>query len=121
MIAVAQTLCWISCLCNLPWLHIPENSLWAVLAFALTLQNNPDVTNYLRFLCAIFIIYIVFMDIPLYMGKKNQLISPVEGFSKITSQSKLVTDNKFWQGEFVWMTGYFTFAVWGSLYLAVSK
>ena len=117
-IVLAQTLCWIALLCNLPALHMAENFLWAVMA-AIVAVANPNQWM-VAFFCVLFVIYIVGFDLPLYYHKPNAWMNPMTGLSAITSRSAGWFDLGFWKEEMLWMTGYFVCCPWVSFYLLAS-
>jgi len=134
MIVVAECFSWYACTTTNFFGTIVEESLWAFAA-ALTLmafvKSRPLYLGQQRnFLTAGivaafgYVIYMVTVDVPAYVNNwmANQADGKVyatlaEGFHQVATvwrQTYAVAD---WQYEFVWMTLYFSIAVWISIYI----
>jgi hypothetical protein len=134
IIVIAETFSWYACTTSNYLGTIIEESLWAVAAFitlyGLILARADYVKEQLRFIklaiaAAIgYIIYMVFVDVPAYVFKwldqqENNLLYPSisEGLAEITNYWVYSRQYLDWQYEMLWMTLYFSVAVWMSIYL----
>lgn len=134
MIVVAECFSWYACTTGNFFGTIIEESLWAVAA-TLTLigfvKARPlyvgQQRNFLTagVLCAFgYVIYMVTVDVPAYVhnwmanqaeGKVYATLS--EGFSQVATVWRQTYTHADWQYEFVWMSLYFSVAVWISIYI----
>lgn len=132
MIVVAECFSWYACTTTNFFGTIIEESLWACAA-TLTLigfvKSRPlyigQQRNFLTagIICAFgYVIYMVTVDVPAYV--KNWLAnqadgkvyaSLAEGFKQVATVWRQTYEHADWQYEFVWMSLYFSVAVWGSI------
>jgi len=132
MIVVAECFSWYACTTTNFFGTMVEESLWA-LAAALTLmafvKSRPlyegQQKNFLTagIIAAFgYVIYMVTVDVPAYVNHwlTNQADGKVystlrDGFIEVVTVWRQTYAHADWQYEFVWMTLYFSVAVWGSL------
>jgi hypothetical protein len=135
MIFVAECFSWYACTTTNFFGTTIEESLWAVAAFLTMLgfihgrkhyQNGAQKNFLTAGIVAAFayVVYMVTVDVPAYVskwitdeanGKVYATLS--EGFHQVATvwrQTYAVAD---WQYEFVWMSLYFSIAVWISIYI----
>lgn len=134
MIFIAECFSWYACTTTNFFGTMVEESLWAVAAALTMLGFYRGRKHYLgvqrNFLTAgivaafAYVIYMVTVDVPAYIrnwmadqanGKVYATLS--EGFHQVATvwrQTYAVAD---WQYEFVWMSLYFSVAVWISIYI----
>ena len=134
MIFVAECFSWYACTTGNFFGTIIEESLWACAA---TLTQIGFVKawplyfgqqrNFLTagIVCAIgYVIYMVTIDVPAYVhnwlanqaeGKVYATLS--EGFKQVATVWRKTYEHADWQYEFVWMSLYFSVAVWISIYI----
>lgn len=73
---------------------------------------------------AVYVVYMLTVDIPMYYNRwlqdeaNHRVYNTVVEGIKDAGQCKLVT-GKYddWVGDFSWMIGYFSVAVWGSIFV----
>jgi hypothetical protein len=141
MIVIAQCFCWCGVVTLNHLYHAIEESIWAfssllVGSFMASLAiYHPERAGLYSLgligagLSAIFFVFMVTVDVPMYIRRWK------EGRRKMAKGSKLVYMDSFegaedawqrrvvkknwdvWREESVWLTGYFSSAVWLSLYL----
>ncbi len=137
LIFIAECFSWYACLTTNYLGTAIEESLWAVSAFItiygfyLALPFYKSVQK--RFLQSgivlgfLYILYMVFVDVPAYVSgwraaeaANKTYLSIAEGWSEVCNQLNLTTSYQDWQYEMVWMTLYFSIAVWISLSLVLT-
>jgi hypothetical protein len=113
-----------------------ENSLWAVAFFLVGIglcRLLPEFDGPVRVVLGIAIVgiagYLAFLmtvDVPMYLnrwreevGDGSTLLSPLEGLRDVSTRWVVAHDLAEWKGEIVWMSLYFSLAVWASLALCV--
>jgi hypothetical protein len=132
MIVVAECFSWYACTTTNFFGTMVEESLWA-LAATLTLmafvKSRPlYIGQQKKFLTAGvisafgYVIYMVTIDVPAYVNHwmANQAGGKVyatlaEGFHQVATVWRHTYSHADWQYEFVWMSLYFSVAVWGSI------
>lgn len=134
MIFVAECFSWYACTTSNFFGTMAEESLWAVAA-ALTMLGFILGRKYYQgtqknFLTAGivaafgYVIYMVTVDVPAYVrnwmadqanGKVYATLS--EGFHQVATVWRQTYAEADWQYEFVWMSLYFSVAVWISIYI----
>jgi hypothetical protein len=138
---ISQSCCWYSVITQDQRGHVVEESIWMVSIAIVTNLSTKEVplrknktSDASTFVKAIYIsgpLYIIFMcsiDIPMYI---NRYIADEEkgvtyqsfynGFIDTLHCKVISRANDYWIHEMPWMTLYFTFAVWSSLWLATSN
>ncbi len=135
LIVLAEGFSWYAMLSTNNLGSVIEESLWAlsgVLIVASYLSLWPGVSKYHRKFLATLILfglgYITFMltvDIPMYwhrwqedVAAGTQYYNALDGLVNSVRQCTVSFDPHIWQAEMPWMTLYFTFAVWLSIWLA---
>lgn len=113
-IILAQCFCWTSVLTLNPLWHIMEESVWALTAFIALDKNN--------FMVVIpYILFMVLIDIPMYIRKykawDGRYLHFKEGIKNALYVRYKITQWDFWKNEAMWMTPYFSVAVWISQYM----
>jgi hypothetical protein len=136
LIILAQVFCWYGVVTTNPLANAMENSIWALTFFFVGFGLSsllPEVDGLLRFALVIAIIgiaaYLAFLiriDIPMYLrrwqsGRANGRVhlGPIDGLRDIALRRTVSRDFAQWKDEIVWMSLYFTTAVWASLALCV--
>jgi hypothetical protein len=134
LIAVAETFSWYSVLTTSNIGHVVEESLWglsAALLVASLVLIWPRLTARQRPLlaawCLIGVAYVMFMfmvDVPMYWSRwladeasGRAYLSIAQGFADVSGRWTVSHRQQDWQGEMVWMTAYFSVAVWLSIAL----
>lgn len=132
LIIFAQIFCWFGVITNRPEFNIIEESLWGILSFEKILiysillyiiykYNNPKIKflkNLLPCLIIIFFLYflyMIFLDIPMYYKKSiqnNKHYNIIDGLKELCFCKNITKSFEDWKQEIIWLTGYFTFAVW---------
>lgn len=122
LIYIAEIFSWYSVL-TLNFIgNIIEESLWCISFFIISLVMFKR-RNYDLFIGSIlYVLFMINIDIPMYMNRLNSLstLSLYEGFLDCNFRRIMTWDLNHWKEEIPWQTGYFTLAVWSSLYLAYS-
>lgn len=126
-ICIAQILCWIGVLTTNQLFHVFEESIWAVffaMLIPLLLQlsrstASTETKNKLlgcTILATIYVIYMVYIDIPMYYGRYAEnkklnipYLSLTEGIYDVASCKRITKSYEVWQEDSVWMIGYFVF------------
>lgn len=134
IIVVAECFSWYACTTTNFFGTMVEESLWAVAAtlmlMALVRSRSSYVSTQRNFITAgivasfMYVVYMVTVDVPAYVrhwmsdeanGKVYATLS--EGFKQVATVWKQTYAHADWQYEFVWMTLYFSLAVWVSIYI----
>lgn len=134
MIFIAECFSWYACTTGNFFGTTIEESLWAVAAFLTMLGFIRGRKHYQgtqrNFLTAgivasfAYVIYMATVDVPAYInnwlndqanGKVYATLS--EGFHQVATVWRHTYSTADWQYEFVWMTLYFSIAVWISIYI----
>ena len=135
-ITIAQMFCWCGVLTLNHWYHAVEESIWAVasaligsslFSFALYHSENTKLFNLGcigSIASIIFFAFMVTVDVPMYLvrwrhGKKIGRKDMLYRLGRRDAwERRVVTRSwKVWKQESVWLTGYFSSAVWLSLML----
>lgn len=132
IIAVAEIFSWSAVLTSNYLLHAVENSLWA-LAAALALAGFLSVraraeAGAARFLeaasvsAAVYLVFMMMVDVPMYLSRWRAAggvtVPPVRGLRTLLERCIVEHDWGIWRGDVLWLTLYFTVAVWISVALA---
>jgi hypothetical protein len=136
LILIAECFSWHAVLTTHYLGNAIENSIWAV-AFFITgiglCRLLPEFDGPVRVFLTIAIVgiagYLAFLmtvDVPMYInrwreevGDGSTLLSPLEGLRDVSTRWVVAHDPAEWKGEIVWMSLYFSLAVWASLALCV--
>lgn len=135
LIALAEVFSWHAVLTTSNLGHVFEESLWAVAAGLLVWQLlaiRHALPGSLRrvALCiacagALYAAYMLFIDVPMYVARwwadeaqGRAYLGISQGLQDVVSRWTLSHDWRHWRTEVVWMTLYFSVAVWCSIALA---
>jgi hypothetical protein len=137
MLAVAEVFSWYACLTTNFLGSVIEESLWgtaaaiAVIGFWIGRSHYSGPQR--RFLNTVivcftgYVIYMATVDVPNYIRgylkaeAAGRIYTPVlEGFREVATQWSVTRSYEDWQYGMVWMTLYFSIAVWGSLLIALA-
>src|SRR5215510_4057204 len=130
LIGVAEILSWLATLTTNNLFHAAENSLWTLTAaFALVfLASRWRLVGDLgkrvivaAIACgAAYIAFMVTVDVPMYLARwqpGQEQLSLGEGMREIMQRCRVTRDWAKWREDAVWLTLYFTVAVWISIAL----
>lgn len=135
-VAVAEAFSWYSVLTTSNLGHVVEESLWGLSAAALVaslLLMWPRVHFHRRPLIALwcaagaaYVMYMGFVDVPMYWARwaddeasGRHYLTPAQGLVDVSMRWIVSHQWAHWRGEVVWMTAYFSVAVWLSIALAL--
>eukprot|EP01114_Cavostelium_apophysatum_P020081 TRINITY_DN6632_c0_g1_i1.p1 TRINITY_DN6632_c0_g1~~TRINITY_DN6632_c0_g1_i1.p1 ORF type:complete len:303 (-),score=28.44 TRINITY_DN6632_c0_g1_i1:16-924(-) len=143
----AQTFCWLGISTTYQLWHVYEESIWAFTALGMTascfyLKNKlheneknvdmkdpcvQDLRNFLRYFVILgpaYILYMVFVDVPMYYRRWTEdeengrtYYSVWAGLKEANSCKFVNGKYSYWAEDAVWMAGYFSVAVWISIWL----
>ena len=142
MIVIAQCFCWCGVISLNHLYHAIEESIWAVcsifVAFIMGsfVYYHPENTSLVRIgligvvISVLFFIFMAIVDVPMYIrrwkenkeqssikGKKIIQKSSFEGAVDAWERRNVTKSWEVWREESMWLTGYFSSAVWLSLFL----
>jgi hypothetical protein len=135
LIAVAEMFSWYSVLTTSNIGHVIEESLWGLCAASLVVslvvvwpRCREEMRPLLAFLCVMGVAYVMYMflvDVPMYWGRwladeaaGRSYFSFVQGIND--ASTRWVVSHRWddWQSEVIWMSAYFSLAVWLSISLS---
>jgi hypothetical protein len=136
LILIAECFSWHAVLTKNYLGNAIENSIWAVAFFIVGIglcRLLPEFDGPVRVVLAIAILgiagYLAFLmtvDVPMYLRRwrtkvadGNKLLSPLDGLRDASTRWVVTHDLAEWKDEIVWMSLYFSVAVWSSLALCV--
>jgi hypothetical protein len=136
LILIAECFSWYGVLTTNYLGNAIENSIWAVAFFVAGIglcRLLPEFNGPVRVLLAIAIVgiagYLAFLmtlDVPMYLTRwrakvadGSKLLRPLEGLRDASTRWVVTHDLAEWKDEIVWMSLYFSVAVWASLALCV--
>jgi hypothetical protein len=136
LILIAECFSWHAVLTTHYLGNAIENSIWAVAFFVVGIglcRLLPEFDGEVRVILIVTIIgiagYLAFLmtiDVPMYLSRwragvadGSKLLRPLEGLRDVTTRWVVTHDLAEWKGEIVWMSLYFSAAVWASLALCV--
>jgi hypothetical protein len=136
LIVIAECFSWHAVLTTKYLHNAIENSIWAVVFFIVGIglcRLLPEFDGAVRMVLIVSIAGIVFflaflmtVDVPMYLNRwradvagGNTLMKPREGLRDVSTRWIVTHDFAEWKEEIVWMSLYFSFAVWSSLALCV--
>jgi len=136
LIVIAECFSWYAVLTTNFWGNAVENSIWAVAFFIIGIglcRLLPEFDGPVRVILAVTIVgiagYLAFLmtvDVPMYLRRwrikvadGGKLLSPLDGLRDASTRWIVTHDLAEWKDEIVWMSLYFTVAVWASLALCV--
>jgi len=134
-IVLAELFCWFAVLSTSYLAHALENATWtltAVLAVAAFASLWPRAAKQeRRFLAAAtvsgtgYVLFMVVYDVPMYLSRwqaslaaGGELRPLLEGMSASLQRCVVEHDWAVWRDDAIWLTGYFTLAVWISIAMA---
>lgn len=132
LIAIAEVFSWYSVLTTANIGHVVEESLWGISAallvgscFHLLPRCERAIRPLLAFVCIAGVAYVVYMfkvDVPMYWarwvhdeGRGLSYLSIAQGVADTSSRWIVSHSWKDWESEVVWMSLYFSVAVWLSI------
>jgi hypothetical protein len=138
LIATAEVFSWYSVLTTANIGHVVEESLWGLCALLLVvslLRLWPRVDAARRPLMALWCVggtvyvgYMFLVDVPMYWARwvadealGRGYLSVAQGFADASARWVVSHDWVHWESEVVWMTAYFSVAVWMSIALALAR
>jgi hypothetical protein len=130
LIAVAEIFSWLATLTTNNLFHVAENSLWTLTA-ALALVflasrwrlvgDRGKLVIVAALVCgAAYIAFMVTVDVPMYLARwqpGQQYLSLADGLREIAERCIVTHDWTKWREDAIWLTLYFTVAVWISIAL----
>ena len=121
MLFIAEIFSWYSVL-TLDFIgNVIEETLWT-LAFAIIFVIMLTEKQYpLAISIFIYLYYMTNFDVPMYLDKyekQTETISIDDGFFDALERREVRWDFNVWKPELLWQFGYFSVAVWSSIYLA---
>jgi hypothetical protein len=136
LIVIAECFSWYAVLTRNYLGNAIENSLWTVAFFIVGIglcRLLPELDGLLRVVLVLAIVgiagYLAFLaaiDVPMYLRRwraevahGRKLLSPLQGLRDASVRWVVTHDIAEWKDEILWMSLYFTAAVWGSLALCV--
>jgi hypothetical protein len=136
LILIAECFSWHAVLTTNYLGNAIENSIWAVAFFVVGIglcRLLPEFDGPVRVVLAIAIVgiagYLAFLmtiDVPMYLSRwraevadGSKLLRPLEGLRDVSTRWVVTHDLAEWKDEIVWMSLYFSAAVWASLALCV--
>lgn len=134
LIAVAEVCSWYSVLTTSNIGHVLEESLWGLCVTAMVaslVMISPRCTGtprqLLNVFCVVGIAYVAYMflvDVPMYWSRwiadealGRQYLSVAQGLMDVSSRWHVSHSWVDWQHEVLWMSSYFSVAVWISIAL----
>ena len=130
LIAVAEVLSWLAVLTTNNLFHAAENSLWTLTAalglvflasrWRLVGDRGKRVISAAIGCGAAYIAFMVTVDVPMYLARWHtgqEYLSLGDGFHEILQRCIVSRDWAKWREDALWLTLYFTVAVWISIAL----
>ena len=147
MNVVAQTFCWLGVTTTYQLWHVYEESIWGITALIMSLCclvlysyvtylpiNKKETNDHIRkvkiFLVSfvviglIYVLYMFLVDVPLYYNRwlsdernGKKYFSFIDGVKDATSCKLVTQEFDAWKDDLSWITGYFSVAVWISIWL----
>jgi hypothetical protein len=135
LIVLAEGFSWYAVLSTGQRAHAVENSLWglsAALTLAGTLAIGPHLLAglYLPIVAggAAYVAFIFFYDVPMYRARwradqacRHEYLSLADGMAEVRGRWTVSYRWEDWRNEVPWMTLYFTFGVWSSIWLVCAS
>jgi hypothetical protein len=136
LIVIAECFSWYAVLTTNYLGSAIENSIWAATFFAIGIglcRLLSDFEGPMSVVLALGIIgiagYLIFLlkfDVPMYLNRwrakvahGNKLLRPLDGLRDVSTRWVVTRDFAEWKDEIIWMSPYFSAAVWASLALYV--
>jgi hypothetical protein len=136
LILIAEGFSWYAVLTTKYWGNAVENSIWAIAFFIVGIglcRLLPEFDGEVRVVIAVAIVgiaaYLAFLmtiDVPMYLSRWRAKVAdggrhlqPLEGLRDASTRWIVTHDLAEWKDEIIWMSLYFSAAVWVSLALCV--
>jgi hypothetical protein len=136
LILIAECFSWHAVLTTNYLGNAIENSLWAVTFFIVGIglcRLLPEFDGLIRVALAItiagtagYLAFLMAVDVPMYLARwrariagGGRILRPLEGLHDASTRWVVTHDIAEWKDEIVWMSLYFSVAVWASLALCV--
>ena len=136
LILIAECFSWHAVLTTNYLGNAIENSLWAVAFFIVGIglcRLLPEFDGPVRVVLAItiagivsYLAFLMTIDVPMYLSRwrtsvadGSKLLRPLEGLRDVSTRWIVTHNLAEWKDEIVWMSLYFSAAVWSSLALCV--
>ena len=134
LIALAEAFSWHAVLTTAQRGHVVENSVWGVSAALLVISvlvigPHQIPALYLPMMAcgagaAAYVVFIFGWDVPMYWSRwladqagGRQYLSLGQGLVDVCRRRVVSTRWEDWKGEVLWMSLYFTFGVWSSIFI----
>lgn len=142
LISIAQIFCWIGIISQDPSYNMIEESLWTIFASILLviyltinsrinkLPSSPKLTQlksiipFILIGCVLYILFMILNDVPMYYKRSQELKKNnapyknlYDGIENMKKCKKVTSSFKEWKEDIPWLTFYFTFSVWGSIFI----
>ena len=134
LIVIAECFSWYAVLTTNYLGNAIENSIWAVVFFVVGIGLCRLLTEFdgpVRVVLAIaitgiaaYLAFLMTVDVPMYLTRWRagvadgaRLLTPLEGLREVSTRWVVTRDLAEWRDEMVWMSLYFSMAVWASLAL----
>src|SRR6266481_5669100 len=134
LILIAECFSWHAVLTTNYLGNAIENSIWAVGFFVVAIglcRLLPEFDGPVRVVLAVaiagiagYLAFLMTIDVPMYLTRwragvadGSKLLRPLEGLRDVSTRWVVTHDLAEWKGEIVWMSLYFSAAVWASLAL----
>ena len=136
LIVVAECFSWYAVLTTNYWGNAVENSIWAGVFFLIGIgvcRLLPEFDGAVRVILAAaiagivgYLAFLMTVDVPMYLRRwrakvaaGGKLLRPLDGLRDASTRWVVTYDLAEWKDEIVWMSLYFSLAVWSSLALCV--
>jgi len=132
LIVVAECFSWYAVLTTNYWGNAVENSIWAGVFFLIGIglcRLLPEFDGAVRVVLAAaiagivgYLAFLMTVDVPMYLRRwrakvaaGGKLLRPLDGLRDASTRWVVTYDLAEWKDEIVWMSLYFSLAVWSSL------
>ncbi len=132
MIFVAELFSWYSVLTTSNLGHVVEESLWGICALMLAAsyvhalprsqRKHRSILTTFSAIGATYALYMFLVDVPMYWSRwtfdnahGHQFLSVTQGFLDVSSRWVVSHRWADWKTEVIWMSSYFSIAVWMSI------
>jgi hypothetical protein len=136
LILIAECFSWHAVLTTNYLGNAIENSIWAVAFFIIGIglcRLLPEFDGPVRVILAVaitgiagYLAFLMTIDVPMYLGRwraeradGSKRLGHIEGLRDVSTRWVVTHDLAEWKDEIVWMSLYFSAAVWASLALCV--
>jgi hypothetical protein len=136
LILIAECFSWYAVVTTKYLYNAVENSIWAVAFFIAGIgicRLLPEFEGAVRVVLvgtvigiAVYLAFLMTVDVPMYLKRwradvtgGSRILRPLEGLRDVSTRWVVTHDLSEWKEEIVWMSLYFSAAVWASLGLCV--